>query len=190
MRREKQQHEASVASVVREALKARRTRISAMLEHHTFAQVRLILAQMGALSGRNKRDNESLKRELVNTTKSDEELIGQVASLALAHESAEDMRRFHCDTGNRATNLEWPQQPQLEIWPIKKRIKRVTTFVRIKLRKSHLPKLAAKWCPNEVALHVPSNTVATLNGSRVLYLSGRVSAKPAAMAHILSTSLK
>jgi hypothetical protein len=46
MRREKQQHEASVAFVVREALKARRTRISAMLEQHTIAHVRWILAQI------------------------------------------------------------------------------------------------------------------------------------------------
>mmetsp|Transcript_13583 Transcript_13583/g.24108 ORF Transcript_13583/g.24108 Transcript_13583/m.24108 type:complete len:89 (+) Transcript_13583:1715-1981(+) len=40
MRREKHQHEASVTSVVRGALKARRTRISAMLEQHTVAEVR------------------------------------------------------------------------------------------------------------------------------------------------------
>jgi hypothetical protein len=54
MRREKQQREASVASVVREAFKARRTRISAMLEQHTVAHVRWIISQMDALSGRNK----------------------------------------------------------------------------------------------------------------------------------------
>ena len=88
MRREKQQHKASVASAVREALKARRARISAMLEQHTVAQVRWILAQMDALSGRNKRDKESLKRYLVNTTQLGEERIGQLASLVLAHESA------------------------------------------------------------------------------------------------------
>jgi hypothetical protein len=58
MRREKQQHEASVASAVRETLKARRTRVSAMLEQHTIARVRWIHAQMDALSGRNKRDKE------------------------------------------------------------------------------------------------------------------------------------
>jgi hypothetical protein len=39
-----------------------------MLEQHTVAHVRWILAQMSALSGRNKRDKESLKRYLVNTT--------------------------------------------------------------------------------------------------------------------------
>jgi hypothetical protein len=45
MRREKQQHEASAASAVREALQAQRKRISAMLKRHTFAQVRWILAR-------------------------------------------------------------------------------------------------------------------------------------------------
>ena len=85
--------------------------------------------------------------------------------MALAHESAEDVRRLHGSTRNRATDLEWPQQPQLETWPLEKRIKRVTAFVRTKLRKPHLSKLAAKWCPNEVALQVPSNNVATLKSA-------------------------
>jgi hypothetical protein len=120
---------------------------------------------MDALSGRNKRDKESLKRYLVNTTELDEECIGQVASLALAHESAEDVRAFHGNTGDRATDLEWPEQHRLETWPMEKRIRRVTTFVRMKLRKPHLSKLAAKWCPNEVALQVPSNTVGTLKSA-------------------------
>jgi hypothetical protein len=69
---------------------------------------------MEVLSDRNKRDKESLKRYLVNATKLDEERIGQLASLALAHERAEDMRRFHGNMGNRATDLEWPWQPELE----------------------------------------------------------------------------
>jgi hypothetical protein len=48
---------------------------------------------------------------------------------------------------------------------MEKRMKRGTTFVRSKLRKPHLSKLAAKWCPNKVALQVPSNNVATLTSA-------------------------
>jgi hypothetical protein len=79
-------------------LKAWRKRISAMLEQHTIAKVPWILAQMDALSDRNKHDKDRLKRYEVNTTQLDEERIEQLASLALAHESAEDARRFHDTT--------------------------------------------------------------------------------------------
>jgi hypothetical protein len=41
---------------------------------------------------------ESLKRYLVNITELDEERIGQIASLTLAHVSAKVVRRFHSHT--------------------------------------------------------------------------------------------
>ena len=62
---------------------------------------------MDALNSPNKWDKESLKRYLVNTTELDEERIGQVASLALAHESAEDLRRFHGNTRRGTVPLAW-----------------------------------------------------------------------------------
>jgi hypothetical protein len=62
---------------------------------------------MDALIGRNKRDKEILKRYLFNTTELDEECIGQVASLALAHKSAEDVRRFHGNTRRGTVPLTW-----------------------------------------------------------------------------------
>jgi hypothetical protein len=88
-----------------------------MLKQHTIADVRLILAQMDALIGRNKRDKERLKRYLFNTTELDEERIGQVASLTLAHESAEDVRHSHGNTRRGTVPLTWSGHSNL-IWKL------------------------------------------------------------------------
>lgn len=89
-------------------LKARRKRIFAMLKRHTAAQARWLLAQLDALTIRTKRDNENLKRYLVNTAEIDEARIGALASLALAPASAEDVRRYHGGMGKHAIGTEWP----------------------------------------------------------------------------------
>jgi hypothetical protein len=58
---------------------------------------------------------------------------------------------------------------------MEKRIKLVTSFVRSKLRKPHLSKRATKRCPNEAALQMHVNIVATLK-SALLERSGECQA--------------
>jgi hypothetical protein len=69
---------------------------------------------MHALGDRTMHDKESLKRYMTNNIELEEKRIGQLASLALKLESAKDVRCYHGNTGNRATDLEWPQQLEVE----------------------------------------------------------------------------